>query len=167
MITIIAAHDNDRVIGYQGTIPWNIKADMRNFKTITTGHIVIMGRKTYQSMGKALKNRINIVVSRNPSFSPQDALVFASLEEALAYSMNWDGKLVTFLIGGEQIYKEGMKYADNILITHVKGASMGDAHFPEIDMNTFFELTRSDVLEENGMKYQYISYNKKHPQELT
>lgn len=163
MITIIAAHDNNRVIGYQGSIPWHIKADMKHFKENTTGHIVVMGRKTYQSLGKALKNRINIVVSKTPSFSPKDALVFPSLEEALAYGMNWEGKLVTFIIGGEQIYKEGMKYADNMLITHVMGTSLGDAYFPEIDMNSFYELARSDILDEDGFQYQYISYNKKRP----
>lgn len=161
MISIIVAHDLSRGIGYQGTIPWKIKEDLRRFKEITTGHIVVMGRKTYESIGKALPKRINIVVTRNDNFRPKDAIVFHSLEEALAFGKNWDGKLVTFVIGGGEIYKEAMQYADEILTTEVIGTELADTYFPEID-NRFLELNRSAVLtDENGFRFRYISYYKK------
>lgn len=161
MIAIIVAHDLNRGIGFKGTIPWKIKEDMRRFKEITTGHIVVMGRKTYESIGKALPKRINIIVTRNEHFKPKDAIVFHSLEEALAFGKNWDGKLVTFVIGGGEIYKESMQYVDEILATEVIGTSSADTYFPEID-NRFFELQSSEVLtSENGSKFRYISYGKK------
>lgn len=161
MITIIAAHDVNRVIGYQGKIPWHLKPDLQRFKEITTGHIVVMGRKTYESIGRALPKRINIVVSRNENFKARDTLVFSSLKEAIDFCKNWDGKLVTYIIGGEQIYKESLQFADLILITKVIGTSLGDAYFPEIPNELFFKLQESEIMEDElGQKYQFITYNK-------
>lgn len=162
MISIIAAHDNNRVIGYKGGIPWHLKPDLARFKELTTGHIVVMGRKTYESIGKALPKRINLVVSKSENFRPKDALVFQSLKDAMDYSKNWDGKLVTYIIGGEQIYKEALPLADLILITKVLGTSMGDAYFPEIPEDLFFKLRESEIMEDElGQKFQFITYNKK------
>lgn len=136
-ITLIVAMDHNRGIGFQNTIPWmgKIPSDMRHFRETTTGHPVVMGRNTYLSMGKALKNRTNIVLSNSPLFTASDAVVAPSLCEALKHASDAPGRDEVFIIGGTQTYKTALPFADKIIMTIVEDQFETDTHFPEIDMS--------------------------------
>lgn len=129
MIALIAAVAENGVIGNRGAIPWHIGEDLALFKKLTTGHTVIMGRKTFESLRKPLPNRRNIVVSG--SLPPEEGCeVCRNLEEALKAAQRDDE---VFLIGGESIYREGLKFADTLYLSMVPGSYDGDTRFPEFD----------------------------------
>jgi dihydrofolate reductase len=130
MITIIAAMTKERVIGYQNSIPWHLPEDLKHFKHVTLGKPIIMGRKTYESIGRPLPKRHNIVVSQ--TLSPREGItVVASLTEALDHANTLSEH--SFIIGGAALYKAAMEVADNLYISCVPGPYTGDRHFPEID----------------------------------
>lgn len=137
MIAIIAAMSRNRVIGRAGKIPWHIPADMNRFRELTLGHTVIMGRKTFESIGRALPDRVNIVVSRNPDTHPQGALKAASLHEALTLAA---GAEMVFICGGSEIYQEAMAITSRIYLTVVDIDLPGDTFFPEV--TGFLEVKR-------------------------
>ncbi len=146
-IILIAAMAKNRVIGYQNTIPWNIKGEQKLFKEHTLGHTVIMGRKTYESIGKPLVGRKNIVISSQKNWldntlnSPE--LFHAhNIDEALEESKN-DEKV--FIIGGANIYKQTIDIADYVYLTIVNKDVQGDSFFPEIDKN--FTLISSERIQ--------------------
>lgn len=146
MINIIAAVSLNNCIGIDGKIPWNIKEDMKFFKTITTGKTVIMGSKTYQSIGKPLPNRNNIVIS---SKNIEEITTFNNLNDAIK-STNDE----IFLIGGSRIYLEGMKCADKLYITLVNKEVNGDTFFPFI--NPLFKVNEKRFLSEEATLIEYI-----------
>lgn len=129
---IISAVSENGVIGNDDKIPWHIKEDFLHFKNKTTSNIVIMGSKTYQSMGKALPKRLNVVLSRSIKKLP-DALVFSNFEESvraseiIAKNQNSD----IYFIGGSAIYEAGLREADVMYLSHVKGSYEGNVYFPE------------------------------------
>lgn len=141
MIAIIAAMGSNRVIGRAGRLPWHIPADMRRFRELTLGHTVIMGRKTFAGIGRALPERRNIVLSRNPDFHPLGALSASSLEEALALAGG--GEL--FICGGEEVYCQALGIASRIYLTVVELEEEGDAFFPEIPAGLFVEVAREII----------------------
>ncbi len=124
VISIIVAMANNGVIGNEGKMPWHLPADLRNFRSKTINKAIVMGRKTYESLGKALPNRVNIVVSRNPELKLPDALVFNDLEEVLDFDYD-----EIFVIGGAEIYKQAMPYAKWLYLTRVDCQVDGDTHF--------------------------------------
>jgi dihydrofolate reductase len=130
MISIIAAIGDNRELGKDNKIPWHIKADMKHFKKLTTGHPVIMGRKTFESIGKPLPNRDNIIVSRDNNFTAEGCKIMPSLEDAIGYASILDFDEI-FIIGGASIYSQAMKFADKLYLTLVKGSFDADAFFPE------------------------------------
>lgn len=130
IISIISAHSKNHVIGKNNRIPWNFPQDLKYFREKTKGHTVVMGRKTYESMGRALPNRINIVVSRNPEYALPDAITSTSLENALKIAREKEKEEI-FIIGGSEIYRIGLPFADKLYITLVKGDYEGDAFFPD------------------------------------
>jgi len=132
MIALIAAVAEDRVIGRNGSIPWHIPEDLALFKKLTLGHTVIMGRRTYESLGKPLPGRRNIVVSRTLE-SVAGGEVYDSLFEALRAARQDGGDI--FLIGGASIYREGLEYADTMFLSMVKEPCKGDTFFPDFDTN--------------------------------
>ncbi len=140
MISIIAAVAENGVIGSGGKIPWDIPEDRAYFKKITSGGIVIMGRRTFQEIGFPLPERYNIVVSRKKSFSGKNLCTAVSLEKALetarAYGQK-NGIDRIFLCGGEKIYTQGLEYAQNIYITEINESYQGDAFFPEFSTDKF------------------------------
>lgn len=144
-VTLIAACDVHRAIGKRNTLPWRHRGDMKFFKETTTGNTVVMGAKTYESMGsKPLPNRLNIVMTRDPSrFEQRDDVFFVtSVEEALAHEIN--GKL--YVIGGEQIYKLFLPYADEVLLTSLDlEIKKADAFFPGFEID--FTLVDSRTME--------------------
>jgi len=133
-IILIAAMAANRVIGRGNSIPWDIPGEQRRFKEITMGHPLIMGRRTWDSLGKPLPGRRNIVLSSNPDFSAPGAEVVDSLEQGLTLCRGEDK---IFIIGGAQLYKLALPLADTIILTVIPDSVPGDAHFPEFSKTTF------------------------------
>lgn len=128
-ISIVVAVSENGVIGHDNQLPWRLSADLKRFKTLTTGHCVIMGRKTWESIGRALPDRTSIVVSRDPNFHLAGALSANSLDEALRLAQ---GHREIFLIGGEEIFRRGLEFADRIYLTRVHATVEGDVYFPQL-----------------------------------
>lgn len=156
MIGLIVARSKNNVIGKNGEIPWNIKGEQKQFKELTTGNVVIMGRKSFEEIGKPLPNRKNIIVSRNEKFSGENLITVSSLQEALELTK---GEKV-FVAGGCGLYEEVLPLVDVMYITEVDmEIEDGDVFFPEFD-ETEFEKT---VVESGGdeVKYTRVIYRRR------
>jgi dihydrofolate reductase len=129
-ISMIAALGENRVIGYENKLLWHIPADMQHFRSLTSGHAVIMGRKTFESIGKPLPNRMNIIITKNQNYAVSSCTVVHSLEDALQVARAHETEEI-FVIGGSQIYTQALPYADKLYLTIVKGKFSGDAYFPD------------------------------------
>lgn len=138
IVSLIAAVAANGVIGDGREIPWRLPADLQRFKQITVGHVVIMGRKTYESIGKPLVNRRNFVVSRDPDYRAPGCEVVPSVANALRLA--GDGEV--FVIGGGEIYRAALPFADRLYVTRVDLAPAGDVFFPEIDPAAWEEVER-------------------------
>lgn len=144
-IVIICAHDLNRGIGRQNALPWSVPADMARFVRETKGHPVIMGRKTQESIGRALPGRLNIALSSDPGYAPTGATPAASLERALEIARQ-SGASKAFVIGGAEIYRQALPMADALLITEIQASFHCDAFFPEIDPAEWPEASRELIL---------------------
>src|SRR5688572_21388613 len=142
MIALVVAMAENRVIGKNNQLIWHLPADLKHFKNLTSGHPIIMGRKTFESIGKPLPNRTNIVVTRQEDFKPKDCLVAHSLSEALMMAQQLDAEI--FVIGGAEIYKQAMFLADTIYLTEVHQEFEGDTFFSEIDTLLWQETSREE-----------------------
>ena len=138
IISLIAAMARNRVIGKDGKLPWRIPEDLKRFKKLTTGHCVVMGRKTFDSIGKPLPNRTNIVITRDKSWRADGVVVAHSLDEALGLASGDE----VFVIGGGEIYAAALPKASKLYLTLVEGQWEGDAFFPEYDAGRFREVAR-------------------------
>lgn len=138
-VTLIAALARDGVIGRDGGLPWRLPADLRRFKERTLGHAVVMGRRTYESIGRPLPGRRNLVLSRRGSFTPPGVEVFPSLSDAL--SAAGDAERV-FVIGGAAVYAAALPLADRLELTLVDGSFDGDVRFPPFDEDAWVEIER-------------------------
>jgi len=134
MITIIAAIANNRALGMNNKLIWHLPEDLKRFKSVTRGHHVIMGRKTFESLGKPLPNRTSIIITRNKNYNAQACLVVNSLEEALEKAKEDKNP---FILGGSEIYKLAMPIADKLDLTLVHHEFEADAFFPEIDSSNW------------------------------
>lgn len=163
IISLIAACSTNRVIGVDNDLPWHVPADMRFFMRTTKGHHVIMGRKTFESLGVPLKNRTNIVVTRDPFFIASGVLVTHSISEALDLARE-NEESEAFIIGGGEIYKQSMDLADKIYLTEIGTIiGEGDAFFPEIDPYEW-ELVSEEPHEaddRNEFAYNFKTFIKK------
>ncbi len=130
IVSLIVAVAENGVIGRAGKLPWHLPEDLKRFKRLTVGHPVIMGRKTWESIGRPLPGRRNLVVSRTPGYAAEGAEVFASLDEALAAAAGEDE---VFVIGGAALYAEAMPRADRLYLTRVHATVEGDVTFPGLD----------------------------------
>lgn len=160
MITIIAAIDLNNGIGKNNQLIWHLPADLKRFKSKTTGHHIIMGRKTFESLGKPLPNRTTIVISRNNHFKvPEGCVLVDSLENALKIASEDPSP---FIIGGAEIYAAAMPIADKLEITLVHHIFEADAYFPIIDLTIWREILREDFKadEKNKFDYSFVSYQK-------
>lgn len=144
------------MIGIGNTLPWRLPADLRHFKRLTLGHPILMGRKTWDSLGKPLPGRTSIIITRNPDFVAQGCLVAHSLEEALAYHPN-TGEV--FCIGGADLYKQVLPLADRLYLTEIQRDYEGDAWFPEFDRNIWRETQRRSEAAD-GLEYDFVIYDK-------
>jgi dihydrofolate reductase len=143
-VTLVVAMGTNGVIGAEGGIPWHLPADLAHFKQLTLGHPIVMGRKTYDSIGRPLPGRTTIVVTRREDWSAEGVQVAGSLPDALALAEVLDDDV--FLVGGAQIYAEAMASgsADRMSVTHVNLAPDGDTMFPEVHWADWAEVTRED-----------------------
>ncbi len=158
---MIVAMAENRVIGLQGGMPWNLPGDLRYFKEMTTGHPVIMGRKTYQAIGGALPGRANIIITRNRDFTAADADVVHDLAQGLEKAKAMaeiEGGGEVFVIGGAEVYAQAMAEAGRIYLTEVKAGPTGDAFFPELAAGDWKETARDDRQpdEPGGPAYSFV-----------
>ena len=156
-ISIIAALAENRTIGKQNQLLWKIPEDMKRFRQITAGHSVIMGRKTYDSIGKPLENRTNIIITRNNDLKAEGCVVVSSLEEALEEAKKVEHNEI-FIIGGGDIYRQSLPFTDKLYLTIVKGAYDGDVFFPDYSAFTNEKL-RKESSDEN-YKYTFLELTK-------
>lgn len=143
IISIIVAMDEERGIGVNNRLPWHLSADLKRFKALTMGHHILMGRKTYESIGRALPGRVMMVITRQQDYRPEGCLVVHSLQQGLALA-NSKGESEFFIIGGGEIFAQSLDYADRIYLTLVHTVAWCDVFFPEINKNTWQERDVSD-----------------------
>ena len=139
-VTLVAAYADNRVIGDRGRIPWHLPEDFAHFKATTMGGVLVMGRATYESIGRPLPGRTTIVVTRNPQWSADGVLVAHSLEDALALAAEQPGE--TYVVGGTQVYEQALPLATHQVLTQVHRAVDGDAHYPTFDVDDWVETRR-------------------------
>ena len=139
-LTLVAAYADDRVIGDAGSIPWRISEDFAHFKAVTMGGVLLMGRATWDSIGRPLPGRTTIVLTRSPTWSAEGALVAHSFDEALGLAAALDGE--TFVVGGAQIYELALPLATHQILTEIDLAPGGDARYPVFDADDWIEVRR-------------------------
>lgn len=150
--TIVAASQNN-VIGNNGKIPWNLPEDLSRFKRLTRGHTVVMGRKTYESIGRPLPARTNVVITSDPDYKskvPESVVIMRSIEE----TKNLTGTV--FYIGGEAVYREALKFSDVVFLTRIHKTIDGDAFFPSEGLENYQVVAERDMTE-NGINYSFIN----------
>ncbi|MCX4291087.1 MAG: dihydrofolate reductase [Odoribacter sp.] len=159
-LSIIVAAAENHVIGKDNALIWHLPADLKHFKALTTGHAVVMGRKTFESIGKSLPHRRNIVISRNPSFKAEGGKVAASIEQALDWVAGEDE---VFVIGGGRIYNELWSRADRLYLTRVHTEMEGDTFIPVVDEREWKLVSREDFKadEKNEFDYSFLEFCRK------
>ena len=160
MIGLIVAYSNNRVIGRKGEIPWRIKGEQRRFKELTTGNVVIMGRRSYDEIGRPLPNRFNIIVSKTADYSAENLVTVPSLNDAIAYAKEHFPEKNIYLSGGAGIYREGLDLCDALYVTEVDlTIPDGDTFFPEIDENLYEKTVDEEI--DGEIPYKYVTFTKK------
>lgn len=155
LIVAIAKHG---VIGHNNTLPWHLPEDLKRFRALTMGHHMIMGRKTYESLGRLLPGRTTVIVTRNPEYQVEGALVAHTLEAAISLCGD-DSE--AFLIGGAELYQMGMQLADKLYITEIDAEFEGDAYFPAFDFEQWQITSREAHMSEKGLPFSYVGYSRK------
>jgi dihydrofolate reductase len=156
-VYLVAAVAANGVIGAEGRLPWHLPEDLKHFKQLTLGHPVVMGRRTWESLGKALPGRDNIVVTRSPGYEAVDAHVAASLEAALALCA---GESVVFVIGGAELYAAALPLAHGLVLTEIQREYPGDVHFPAFDRSAWREAQRRPQLSADGLRFDFVLYER-------
>lgn len=161
-ISIIVALEQTNAIGKDNKLLWRLKKDMQWFKNHTSGHCILMGRKTYESLGKPLPNRTNIVITKNSSASNEDVIFLNSIEEGINYAKS-QGERELFIIGGGNIYEQTLDIADSLYITLVDCELEGDTYFPDINFNDYTSIFEEyhDADEQNQYPFSFLILNKK------
>lgn len=153
-LSIIVAIANHHVIGLNNTLPWHLPEDLKRFKALTMGHHIIMGRKTYDSLGRLLPGRTTVIVTRNQDYRVEGALIAHSLNEAIALCKHDDE---VFLIGGAELYQQGLELASKLYITEIALDVAGDAFFPAYPRDQWQEISRETHISQQGLTYSYIT----------
>ena len=162
MLSIIVAKAKNNIIGKENKLIWHLPDDLKHFKDLTTGHTIIMGRKTFESLGRVLPNRKHIVFSQNPDFKVNDENV-EIVHSMLQIQEYIENEQENFVIGGAMIYNLLMPYVSKMYVTQIEKDFEGDAFFPRIDENIWEEISREKGIknEENNLDYEYITYIRK------
>jgi dihydrofolate reductase len=156
-LTIVVAIDAQRGIGVNNKLPWHLTEDLQHFKRTTSGHPIIMGRKTFDSIGRPLPNRRNIVVTRNPNWRHEGVDAVTSIDAALKLAGEGDA----FLIGGAQIFANALPLTDRLIVTEIDKVFTCDTFFPEIDTQQWKEVARErHHSDENGCDYAFVTYQR-------
>ncbi len=159
-IIIIAAIGKNRELGVGGELAWRLKGDLKHFKELTTGYPIIMGRKTFDSIGKPLPNRVNIVVTRDTNWSHEGVTVAHSLEKAFSYAHEL-GSNKMFVIGGGEIYAQALPFATSLELTHIDAEEPRATSFFPVFEDRFQEIHRSGPHTEQGVSFTFAQYEKK------
>jgi dihydrofolate reductase len=156
-VYLVVALARNGVIGAQGKLPWHLPEDLQHFKKLTLGHPVIMGRRTWESLGQALPGRENIVVSRRPGFEAPGASVASSVQAAIALCAD---EPVAFVIGGAEVYAAALPLADGLVLTEIDRDYAGDTRFPAWDRGAWREAQRETHASKDGVRFDFVLYEK-------
>lgn len=158
-ISLIAAIGANRELGEGNKLIWHISSDLKRFRELTTGHPIIMGRKTFESIGKVLPNRTNIIVTRDPEYKAEGAMIAGSIEEALRAADTQGDNEEIFIIGGAQIFDQAIKMADKLYLTKINSeAPLADAFFP--DYSGFKKVNFAEKHNDDGLEYEFVNLEK-------
>ena len=161
-LSLIAALATNNVIGRNNQVPWHLPTDLRRFKALTMGHHLIMGRRTFESVGRPLPGRVNVIITRNEDWTSEGVTIVHSLEEAVRLAAN-AGDEEAFIAGGAQIYELAMHRADRMHLTRVHAEVEGDTWFPEFDDVSEWHLTDAehfDADEKNEYPFSFLTYDR-------
>lgn len=157
MIALIVAYGRNRAIGLNGAMPWNIPGELKRFRTLTTGNAVIMGRRTFESIGKALPGRINIVISSRPDYFAEGCIMARSLEEAMQIARDTGRDI--FITGGGVVYRQAIGLCEKLYITEIDAEFEADTFFPEFDASLY--TRQIDAAHDASIPYTYVTYTRK------
>ncbi len=158
-LALIAAMSLNRVIGINGTLPWHIPEDLKHFRRLTLGKPVIMGRKTFESIGRALPKRHNVVITRQLNFQAEEVSVVHSLDDAVHL---FEGAEEVMVIGGAEIYEQALPIAKRMYLTVVETTLEGDTLFPSYDKEAWLELERDSIISQaTGLKLDFITLGRR------
>lgn len=157
LIQLVVAYTDNRVIGRDNTLPWRLPSDLANFKKVTMGCPIIMGRNTWDSLGRPLPGRPNLVISRNPDLKLEGATVYTSLDTAIEACHEASRVCI---IGGQQLFDLGLQIADEIIATEIHADIDGDTFFPPLNTDTWQEASRQPQVPENGMDFDFVVYQR-------
>ncbi|QOJ23305.1 MAG: dihydrofolate reductase [Gammaproteobacteria bacterium] len=163
-LSILVAMAKNRVIGRNNRLPWHLPADLKHFKFLTMGQTIVMGRKTYESIGKPLPGRANVIITRQTDYEVPGAIVVNSLEDALLICEETStGHSENFIIGGEKLYRQALKMCQRMYITEIQKDFDGDVFFPEFDCNEWEETQRDKHIAENesNLEYHFVILDRK------
>jgi dihydrofolate reductase len=159
-LAIIVAMAKNRTIGVDNTLPWRCPEDLKHFKALTMGHHMVMGRKTYDSIGKPLPGRTTVVVTRNAGLQIEGCLIAHTLEQSIAACA---GDETAFIVGGAELYAQALPLVDTLYITEIQQDVEGDAHFPAFDKAEWQEVSREVRAQETPqpLEYHFVCYRRK------
>lgn len=154
-LSVIAAMAKNRVIGIDNTLPWHLPDDLRHFKALTMGHHIVMGRKTYESIGKPLPGRVTVIVTRDADYRAEGCVIAHSLDDAIA-ACGDDTEI--FFVGGAQLYAQVLPRAQRLYLTEIQAEYAGDACFPAIESSRWVETAREHRVAADGLAYDFVTY---------
>ncbi|WP_432358838.1 dihydrofolate reductase [Sporosarcina sp. UB5] len=158
MISLLVAHDLNRVIGINNKMPWHIPEELKYFKKVTMGKAIVMGRKTFESIGRPLPGRLNIIVTRNEEYEAEGAEVVHNLEKAIERGRDYSDEVV--IIGGAEIFNLSIDIADRLYITVIRKEYEGDTFFPEHNNGWKLISESEDQFTDDGTPYSYLVFDK-------
>jgi dihydrofolate reductase len=158
ILSVIAAMARNRVIGIRNTLPWRLPEDLKHFKALTMGHHIVMGRKTYESIGKPLPGRTTVIVTRDANYRVEGCLVANSLDAAIA-ACGHDPEI--FFVGGADLYAQVLPRAERLYLTEIQAEYEGDAWFPAFDLGEWRETERNRQVNADGLGYDFVVYRRR------
>lgn len=159
MISLLVAHDLNRVIGVNNDLPWHIPEELAYFKKVSMGKAMIMGRKTYESIGRPLPGRLNVIITRNEEYTAEGAVIVHDLQEAIEKAKSFSDEIM--IIGGAEIFRLAIGIADRLYITLIQNHFEGDTFFPSYGSEWHLVSTSEDHFSKEGIPYTYLVYDRK------
>ena len=162
-LSILVAMAKNRAIGKNNALPWHLSADLKHFRALTMGHPIIMGRKTYESIGRPLPGRTNIIMTRQKGYQVEGAITVNSVDDALKVCQEGvDGNSEVFLIGGAELYRRTLRLCHRIYVTEIQQDFDGDTFFPEFDIEEWQEISREKHFsEDDKLEYHFVMLDRK------